>query len=87
MDVMIHEVPPTRPDEAPLSLDELLVARSKLDEEIAWLRAETIENVKRYIAEFNISSAELFGPPARPGLVKASLRPGSRTWTKRSVTR
>lgn len=92
MDDMIHEVPPTRPDEAPLTLAELLAARSQIEKEIAWLRAETIENVKRYIAEFNISSAELFGkvrkalPPTAEeeecgrSAARRSARARSRTW-------
>ena len=81
MDDMIHEVPPTRPDEAPLTLAELLAARSQLEEEIARLRAETIENVKRYIAEFNISSAELFGKVRKALPPKYKDPATGKTWT------
>ena len=81
MDDMIHEVPPTRLNETPLSLDELLAARSRLVKEIAGLRAETIENVKRYIAEFNISSAELFGKVRKALPPKYKDPATGKTWT------
>lgn len=49
------------PAETPLTIDELLAARASIDKEIAARRDETIEDIKRYIAEFNITQADIFG--------------------------
>ena len=81
MEDTIHEAPERASDDTTTSLNELLAARQAIEGEIAELRTKTVEDIKRYIAEFNITQAELFGK-ARKTLPPKFRDPATgKTWS------